>query len=106
MRRSGLSLPARPWCSTRATACSVAAGSRKFRMLESSARFSYAISTMGCKANLTDSQALEARLQRMGGVAASEEEADLFLLNTCTVTDQADKEARAVLRKGKSPFTI
>jgi threonylcarbamoyladenosine tRNA methylthiotransferase MtaB len=70
------------------------------------ARFSYAISTMGCKANLTDSQALEARLQRMGGVATSEEEADLFLLNTCTVTDQADKEARAVLRKGKSPFTI
>jgi threonylcarbamoyladenosine tRNA methylthiotransferase MtaB len=61
---------------------------------------------MGCKANLTDSQALEARLQRMGGVAAGEEEADLFLLNTCTVTDQADKEARAILRKGKSPFTI
>lgn len=69
-------------------------------------RFSYAISTMGCKANLTDSQALEARLQRMGGVAAGEEEADLFLLNTCTVTDQADKEARQILRKGKAKFTI
>jgi threonylcarbamoyladenosine tRNA methylthiotransferase MtaB len=61
---------------------------------------------MGCKANLTDSQALEARLQRMGGVAAPAESADLFLLNTCTVTDQADKEARALLRKNKSAFAI
>lgn len=69
-------------------------------------RFTYAISTMGCKANLTDSQALEARLQRLGGGAASEDAADLFLLNTCTVTDQADKEARAILRKGKSAFTV
>ena len=62
---------------------------------------------MGCKANLTDSQALEARLQRMGGEAApSGEEADLYLLNTCTVTDQADKEARSLLRKTPSRFTI
>ncbi len=61
---------------------------------------------MGCKANLTDSQALEARLQKLGGAGASAEEADLYLLNTCTVTDQADKEARGLLRKGKAPFTI
>lgn len=69
--------------------------------------FTYSISTMGCKANLTDSQALEARLQRMGGASAPEgEEPDLYLLNTCTVTDQADKEARQLLRKTPSKFTI
>jgi threonylcarbamoyladenosine tRNA methylthiotransferase MtaB len=68
--------------------------------------FTYAIRTMGCKANLTDSQSLEARLRQLGGRAAPEETADLFLLNTCTVTDQADKEARALLRKGRAPFTI
>jgi len=69
--------------------------------------FTYSISTMGCKANLTDSQALEARLQRMGGSSAPEGAApDLYLLNTCTVTDQADKEARALLRKTPSSFTI
>lgn len=74
--------------------------------LPDSARFTYAIATMGCKANLTDSQALEVRLRNLGGAAAPENEADLFLLNTCTVTDQADKEARAILRKGHAPFTI
>lgn len=74
--------------------------------LPESVRFTYAISTMGCKANLTDSQALEARLRSLGGAAADGEKADLFLLNTCTVTDQADKEARALLRKGNSAFTI
>lgn len=71
-----------------------------------SARFTYAISTMGCKANLTDSQALEARLQALGGVAAVNSEADLFLLNTCTVTDQADKEARQILRKTKARLSV
>ena len=70
-------------------------------------QFTYSISTMGCKANLTDSQALEARLQRLGGEAAPEgAEPDLYLLNTCTVTDQADKEARHLLRKTGSRFTI
>lgn len=61
---------------------------------------------MGCKANLTDSQALEAKLQALGGMAAPEGEADLFLLNTCTVTDQADKEARQILRKAKAPLSV
>lgn len=69
-------------------------------------RFTYAINTMGCKANLTDSQALETRLQALGGRPAPEAEAQLFVLNTCTVTDQADKEARQVLRKASAPLTI
>jgi threonylcarbamoyladenosine tRNA methylthiotransferase MtaB len=62
---------------------------------------------MGCKANWTDSQTLEADLQILGGVPVGEEQsADLFLLNTCTVTDQADKEGLSYLRKSKSPLTI
>jgi threonylcarbamoyladenosine tRNA methylthiotransferase MtaB len=62
---------------------------------------------MGCKANLTDSQSLEARLQRLGGVAVPEgEAADLFLLNSCTVTDQADKEAKQILKKSNAKFSI
>jgi threonylcarbamoyladenosine tRNA methylthiotransferase MtaB len=75
--------------------------------MPSPSRFTYAISTMGCKANLTDSQALEARLRRLGGLAAPEgATADLFLLNTCTVTDQADKEAVSLLRRARESFTI
>ena len=60
---------------------------------------------MGCKANLTDSQALEARLRKLGG-ASSDSHADVFLLNTCTVTDQADKEAKNILRKTKASLAI
>lgn len=77
-------------------------------MLETPPAFTYAISTMGCKANLTDSQALEVRLRRLGGVAAEEsgDAADLLLLNTCTVTDQADKEARAIVRKSGARLTV
>ena len=72
-------------------------------MLKSS--FSYAIDTMGCKANLTDSQALESRLQGLGGVL-NLENPDVYVLNTCTVTDQADKEAMHTLRKTSAPLMI
>lgn len=69
--------------------------------------FTYSLATMGCKANLADSQALEARLQKMGGTAALEgSEPDLFLLNSCTVTDQADKEAKQILKKAKGKLQI
>jgi threonylcarbamoyladenosine tRNA methylthiotransferase MtaB len=74
---------------------------------EARPRFTFAISTMGCKANLTDSQALEASLRDLGGAPASQgENADLFLLNTCTVTDQADREAAKILRGSKAPLTV
>lgn len=69
--------------------------------------FTFSLSTMGCKANLTDSQTLEARLRAMGGrPVADSDGADLFVLNTCTVTDQADREAMQILRKRKSPLTV
>lgn len=62
---------------------------------------------MGCKANLTDSHALESTLQKLGGRSvAGDEAADLFLLNTCTVTDQADKEAKHMLRATDAGLTI
>ncbi len=70
-------------------------------------RFTYAISTMGCKANLTDSHALESQLRGLGGQPVQEKNApDLFLLNTCTVTDQADREAGQLLRKSTAGLTI
>jgi threonylcarbamoyladenosine tRNA methylthiotransferase MtaB len=75
--------------------------------LAGNSRFTYAISTMGCKANLTDSQELETRLRRLGGRPVLESASpDLHLLNTCTVTDQADREARQILRKTGAKFTI
>ncbi|MGZ3699418.1 MAG: tRNA (N(6)-L-threonylcarbamoyladenosine(37)-C(2))-methylthiotransferase MtaB, partial [Bdellovibrionota bacterium] len=55
----------------------------------------YIVRTLGCKANLYDSQRIEAELKRLGWVPASEEQAaDLCIVNSCTVTDEADRQSR------------
>jgi threonylcarbamoyladenosine tRNA methylthiotransferase MtaB len=62
----------------------------------------YRIVTLGCKLNQADSSALEARLRRLGMRRAAGPEpaaADLVLLNTCTVTGGADREARQIARR-------
>jgi threonylcarbamoyladenosine tRNA methylthiotransferase MtaB len=63
----------------------------------------YRIVTLGCKLNQADSAALEARLCRLGMRRAAEQpspaDADLVLLNTCTVTAGADREARQIARR-------
>lgn len=69
----------------------------------SGAEFTYNLHTLGCKANLTDSQYLEMRLARLGGRPTdSIEEADVFVVNSCTVTDRADRDALALIRKQNS----
>jgi threonylcarbamoyladenosine tRNA methylthiotransferase MtaB len=65
----------------------------------------YRIHTLGCKLNQADSGALEARLAALGmrrAPAAGEggaAPADLVVLNTCTVTSGADREARQLARR-------
>jgi threonylcarbamoyladenosine tRNA methylthiotransferase MtaB len=58
----------------------------------------YRLVTLGCKLNQADSSALEARLKALGLVRAAGP-ADLVLLNTCTVTGNADREARQIARR-------
>jgi threonylcarbamoyladenosine tRNA methylthiotransferase MtaB len=59
---------------------------------------SYRIVTLGCKLNQADSLALESRLARLGMTRAGDA-ADLVVLNTCTVTGAADREARQIARR-------
>jgi threonylcarbamoyladenosine tRNA methylthiotransferase MtaB len=59
----------------------------------------YRIVTLGCKLNQADSAALEARLRSLGLAASIEGPADLVVLNTCTVTGNADREARQIARR-------
>jgi len=59
----------------------------------------YRILTLGCKLNQADSGALEARLVGLGLRRAPEAPADLVILNTCTVTAGADREARQLARR-------
>jgi threonylcarbamoyladenosine tRNA methylthiotransferase MtaB len=57
----------------------------------------YTILTLGCKLNQADSAVVAGRL---GGHARAValEDADLVVLNTCTVTHKAEREARRLLR--------
>lgn len=56
---------------------------------------SFSIRTFGCKVNQYESQAMREMLLSAGFVEAlTRQTADIFVINTCTVTSQADKEAR------------
>jgi threonylcarbamoyladenosine tRNA methylthiotransferase MtaB len=56
---------------------------------------SYVVKTLGCKANLYDSQLIEAELQKRGWRPVSEgENPGLCIVNSCTVTDEADRQSR------------
>ena len=58
-----------------------------------------AIETMGCKLNASDSDALARQFMAAGfRMAAPGQPADVYVLNTCTVTHLADREARRRLR--------
>ncbi|MBI5396541.1 MAG: tRNA (N6-isopentenyl adenosine(37)-C2)-methylthiotransferase MiaB, partial [Verrucomicrobia bacterium] len=52
------------------------------------------IKTYGCQMNERDSEAVAAMLRERGyGLARSEHDADIILLNTCSVRDQAEQKA-------------
>lgn len=56
--------------------------------------------TFGCKANQYDTERIRQELESRGATTvARPERADLVLLNTCTVTNQADARARHLIRR-------
>jgi len=59
-----------------------------------------AIPTLGCKANRCDSDDMAKRLANAGyKIANHTEPADIFILNTCAVTGDAESKSRKFLRK-------
>ena len=60
----------------------------------------FTISTLGCRTNQYESAAYEKQLKEMGySRAKTNEEADLCIVNTCTVTEGADKSSRHQIRQ-------
>jgi threonylcarbamoyladenosine tRNA methylthiotransferase MtaB len=56
--------------------------------------------TFGCKANQYDTERMRQELEALGAVPASEASgAGLCVVNTCTVTNQADADARRYIRR-------
>ena len=59
-----------------------------------------AFSTLGCKQNQFETEALKGMLPEGGyAVVPFTEEADLYVVNTCTVTAEADADSRQMIRR-------
>ncbi len=62
----------------------------------------FAITTLGCKVNQYDSAMIESRLREAGLERREfDEQADVYVVNTCTVTDRADVESLKLARRAR-----
>jgi threonylcarbamoyladenosine tRNA methylthiotransferase MtaB len=62
--------------------------------------FKFKITTLGCKVNQYETDAMAQQLKNWGWVPASAEDtADLFIINTCTVTQKASMQSRQAVRQ-------
>lgn len=55
--------------------------------------------TFGCKVNRYETQAMREIVERAGFEVVDGEEADVFVINTCTVTGVSDRKARKLIRR-------
>lgn len=61
---------------------------------------SVAFHTLGCKLNFSETSSLSRSLEAEGFVKTNFDDiADVYVINTCSVTENADKECRQIVRK-------
>ncbi len=61
-----------------------------------------AFCTLGCKVNQYETNAMEESFINSGyEIVNFEEKADIYVINTCTVTNMSDKKSRQMIRKAK-----
>jgi threonylcarbamoyladenosine tRNA methylthiotransferase MtaB len=61
---------------------------------------SVAFHTLGCKLNFSETSSLSRMMEKEGFLKREfEEEADIYVINTCSVTENADKECRQIVRR-------
>jgi tRNA-2-methylthio-N6-dimethylallyladenosine synthase len=72
----------------------------------------YFVTTFGCQMNAHDSERIKGMLEELGlGEAASAEDADVLVFNTCTIREKPDQRfaahlAQAAARKREQPETV
>jgi threonylcarbamoyladenosine tRNA methylthiotransferase MtaB len=59
----------------------------------------YAVVTFGCRVNQAESLTIEAAMRARGATPASPDDADVVVVNTCSVTASADQAARQTIRR-------
>lgn len=56
--------------------------------------------TLGCKLNQVETEALISAFNEQGvSIVSAENEADIYIVNTCTVTSKSEQKARRMIRK-------
>ena len=61
-----------------------------------------ALHNLGCKVNAYETEAMQEILEQNGyEIVAFEEKADAYIINTCSVTNMADKKSRQMLHRAK-----
>ena len=61
-----------------------------------------AFHTLGCKVNQYETEAMEELFEKSGySIVSDEELADVYVINTCTVTNLSDRKSRQFIRKSK-----
>ncbi len=70
------------------------------RQVESVLKRRVACRTLGCRMNQHETDALVTALQARGyEIVSADAEANVYLINTCTVTNQGDRKSRAAIRQ-------
>ena len=61
-----------------------------------------ALHNLGCKVNAYETEAMRQILENAGyEIVPCEEKADVYVINTCTVTGIADKKSRQMLHRAR-----
>ncbi len=60
---------------------------------------SFFVKTLGCKVNQVESAYILEKLNQEGFFLENEDKADILILNSCAVTEKADKEVYKILKK-------
>ena len=57
--------------------------------------------TLGCKVNQYETNAMTQKISNDYEIISSSEKADVYIVNTCTVTNMSDRKSRQILRRCK-----
>lgn len=57
--------------------------------------------TLGCKVNQYETNGMIQKLMKNYEIVEPEEKADIYIINTCSVTNMSDRKSRQMLRRAK-----